>query len=137
MKNELYQSNFIKKHLYFKIMTHRTIMKHKWLLAPLILIAIAAFTLVTMLLWNATMPIIFHLPVITFVQALCLLILSKIFFGGHMGRGHNGHMGMRNRMASMSPEEREKFFKHIHERQGPWWNKRWDRPSEETENKPV
>lgn len=47
----------------------------------LVAVAIALFGLVVMLLWNLLMPAIFGLSVITFWQALGLLILSKIFLG--------------------------------------------------------
>lgn len=45
-------------------------------------VAGAAFTIVLMLLWNWLMPAIFGLGIITFWQALGLLALSKILFGG-------------------------------------------------------
>lgn len=46
------------------------------------LLAIAAFTVAVMLLWNWLMPLIFGLTTITFLQALGILALSKILFGG-------------------------------------------------------
>ncbi len=47
-------------------------------------LAATAFTFALMLLWNWLMPLIFGLTVITFWQALGLLVLSKILFGkGH------------------------------------------------------
>ncbi len=46
-------------------------------------------TWVTMLLWNALMPVLFGLSVITFWQSMGILVLAKILFGGHHGgRGH-------------------------------------------------
>ena len=69
-----------------------------------------------MLLWNALIPDIFHGPAITFWQAGGLLILSKLLFGRFGGRHHHcgWHRGMwrkrfEEKMASMTPEEREKF----------------------------
>ena len=41
----------------------------------------------TMYLWNWLMPLLFKLPAITFLQAIGLLVLSKILFGGFRGRG--------------------------------------------------
>jgi Ca2+/H+ antiporter, TMEM165/GDT1 family len=72
----------------------------------------AIFGWVVMSLWNWLMPTLFGWHVITYWQALGLLILSKILFGGFRGRpGH--HMQWRRRMMErweqMSPEEREKF----------------------------
>ena len=53
---------------------------------PFILIFLAVGSLVVMLLWNALLPAIFGLKAITFLQALGLLVLSKILFGGFRGR---------------------------------------------------
>jgi len=76
------------------------------------IVAIFLFGLVTMYLWNWLMPAIFGLKLITFWQALGLLLLGKILFGGfhRHGRGRPGwKRGMEARFATMSPEEREKF----------------------------
>lgn len=43
-------------------------------------------TWVTMLLWNALIPAIFGIGVITFWQSMGLLVLAKILFGGHHGK---------------------------------------------------
>ncbi len=67
---------------------------------------------IVMLLWNALLPVLFHLPVIGFWQALGLLLLSKILFGGFRGgRGPGRHWrnNMREKWMNMSPEEKEKF----------------------------
>jgi hypothetical protein len=64
-------------------------------------------------LWNVLMPPIFGWHVITFWQALGLLVLSKILFGGfhrHNGIQHNRwKQRMKDRWEHMTPEEREKF----------------------------
>lgn len=67
-----------------------------------------------MFLWNWLMPTLFGLTTITFWQALGLLILSKILFGGWKGGGHHEHRGrwkrrFKDRWANMSEEEREKY----------------------------
>jgi hypothetical protein len=81
-------------------------------------LAIAAgvtlFGFVVMHLWNWLMPALFGLGMITFWQALGILILSKILFGGFKGcPGHkkfHGHMhDMHGRFMHMSPEAREKM----------------------------
>jgi hypothetical protein len=47
---------------------------------------------VTMWLWNALIPALFHGPVITFWQTAGLFILSKILLSGFAPGGHNrGH----------------------------------------------
>jgi hypothetical protein len=78
-----------------------------------ILLAIAgviAFVIIVMLLWNAVMPVIFRLPVITFWQALGLLVLSKILFGGFRGGPRPYWKGRaRQKWMDMTPEERERF----------------------------
>ena len=49
-----------------------------------------AIGFVVMLLWNWLMPAIFGLTTITYWQAVGLLILSKILFGGGWFRKHSG-----------------------------------------------
>ncbi len=68
---------------------------------------------VTMALWNSLMPAIFGLPGLSFWQALGLLLLGRLFFGGFGGRGR------RPRFAhSMTPEERERFREAMRQRCG-------------------
>ena len=90
--------------------------KHRGLrVLKIVLIALVAATVfgfVTMWLWNRLMPGIFGMHVITFWQALGLVILSKILFGGFHGRpGCSGRWRQRliERWEQMTPEEREKF----------------------------
>jgi hypothetical protein len=45
---------------------------------------------------------------INYLQALGVLLLSKILFGGFRGHGCHGHWH-RHRLENMTPEEREKF----------------------------
>ena len=80
--------------------------------AGFIVLAIAGvfiFGSIVMLLWNALMPVLFHLPLISFWQALGILILSKLLFGGFRGGGGRWKNRMRDKMNNMTPEEREKF----------------------------
>lgn len=59
--------------------------------ATVVLIAVAAiagFLLLVALLrwpWNITMPEVFRLPVITYWQALRLVLIATILFGGIVG----------------------------------------------------
>jgi len=72
----------------------------------------AIFTFVVQALWNWLTPAIFGWHIITYWQALGILVLSKILFGGFRGRpGWGGHWRgrMMERWESMTPEEREKF----------------------------
>ena len=63
-------------------------------------------------LWNWLAPATFGARTITFWQALGILVLCKILFGGFPGRpGRRGHWRdrMHERWSRMSPEERERF----------------------------
>jgi hypothetical protein len=66
-------------------------------------------------LWNVLVPPIIGWHTITFWQALGLLLLSKILFGGfhrHGGRDRDRwKQHMKDRWEKMTPEEREKFRK--------------------------
>ena len=77
--------------------------------------------LVIMLLWNWLMPSIFNMGTITYWQAVGLLVLSKILFGGGWFKGRYGggnrHWFMKRefmkRCASMSDAEKEKMKEGI------------------------
>lgn len=73
---------------------------------------LALFSFIVMRLWNWLTPALFGWHEITYWQALGILILSKILFGGFRGRP-GPHMYWRRRMmerwAHMAPEEREKL----------------------------
>ncbi len=59
-------------------------------IAFFVIAAITLFPAITMLLWNWLIPTLFSGPVITYWQALGLIILSKILFSsGHGGNRHN------------------------------------------------
>jgi hypothetical protein len=65
-----------------------------------------------MVLWNWLLPSLFGWREITFWQALGLLALCRILFGG-LGRHGAGRSHLRRRMAErwehLTPEERERF----------------------------
>jgi hypothetical protein len=92
-------------------------MRRYWMLRKgrfvlLAAVAIAVFGLIVMGLWNWLMPVLFGWPEIGFWQAVALLVLSKILFGGFRGPwGHGMHWRhrMQERWERMTPEEREKF----------------------------
>jgi hypothetical protein len=63
-------------------------------------------------LWNWLLPPLFGFRQIAFWQALGLLALCRILFGGsgwHRSGGSSMRRRMRERMENMSPEERERF----------------------------
>lgn len=106
-------------------------------IAPLAILGILIFTAiggtVVMLLWNWLAPELFGLRLITFWQAIGLLALCRILFGGFgLGGGHRS--GPRRRMEGrirervgermderweqMTPEQRERFRQGFHDRSG-------------------
>jgi hypothetical protein len=77
-------------------------------------LACTVFGFAVMNLWNWLTPPLFGWHTIGFWQAVGLLILTRILFGGRGFRGGpqwGGHWRRRmfERWAQMSPEEREKF----------------------------
>jgi hypothetical protein len=84
--------------------------------------ALAGLSFVAERLWNWLMPVVFGLPSITFWQAIGLLVLSKILFGGFRA-GPGGHRFWRRKMMerweAMTPEEREQFRQGMSGRCGP------------------
>jgi len=108
-------------------------MQKKWMLMILLfplLVFLAGYVVLS--LWNWLVPALFNGPVISFIQALGLLLLSKILFGGFKGgRGWGGgscYCGggnywknkMHSRMEGMSEEEKEKFKEAFKNRCGSW-----------------
>jgi hypothetical protein len=78
------------------------------------IIGIFIFGSIVMLLWNALIPGIFNLRQIDFWQALGLLVLAKILFGGFRGgpKGYGSRWkrdALREGWANMTPEQQEKF----------------------------
>ena len=99
-------------------------MRRKWMIvfAPLL---IAIFVViggeVVLHLWNWLLPQLFGWRQITFWQAVGLLALCRILFGGVSGRGwhrSNYRRRMGERWERMTPEEREKFRQGMRSRCG-------------------
>ena len=90
-------------------------------IAPLAIAGFAAFVaiggLVVRALWNALLPELFGFPEVTFWQALGLLALGRILFGGFGFRG-NGRGSSMRRWERMTPEERERFREGMRGRWG-------------------
>jgi len=89
-------------------------MRRKWFwIIPAAIIAIPLFIFiggeVVMHLWNWLLPPLFGWRALTFWQALGLLVLCRVLFGGLGGHGPGpGHRRDR-RCRKITPEEREKF----------------------------
>jgi hypothetical protein len=101
-------------------------MKKKWWLflvaPPGIVLFVWLFGEIVMHLWNWLLPGLFGWHLITFWQALGLLVLCRILFGGFGNGGHRGgHRRRKNKMwESMTPEEREHFRENMRNRCGPF-----------------
>jgi hypothetical protein len=101
-------------------------MKKKMIfIAPLAILGMLLFAFlggeIVMHLWNWLLPPLFGWHLLTFWQALGLLTLCRILFGGFGWRGSR-RSGFRHRMDDhcdrMTPEEREKFRQRMRERFG-------------------
>ena len=111
-------------------------MKKKWkwiFLAPLAILALLLFIAlggeIVLQLWNWLLPPLFGWRQITFWQALGILVLCRILFGGfglHGGSRSTVRRRVADRMADrvgdrwdhMTPEERERFRQRLRERCG-------------------
>ncbi|MEW6366317.1 MAG: hypothetical protein AB1714_16950 [Acidobacteriota bacterium] len=101
-------------------------MRRRWvLIAPLAILGMLVFIAiggeVVRLLWNWLLPTLFGWPQLSFWQALGILALCRILFGGIGLRG-SGRSSLRRRMEErcehMTPEERERFRQGMRERFG-------------------
>jgi hypothetical protein len=106
-------------------MEHRSTRLKKVLLFILMAtLGVIVFGGIVMLLWNNVLAEVLNISTITFGQALGILVLSKILFGGWRGGWGGGRHHWKNRMqekwAAMTPEEREKFKAQWQKRCGPW-----------------
>lgn len=84
---------------------------------PLVIIGIFGVSAVVMLLWNWIIPAISPLTAVTYWQAMGLLVLSRILFGGfRFGRHHKAahrhfekHAPFKDKLMDMNDEERQQF----------------------------
>jgi hypothetical protein len=86
------------------------------LLAVLFVVVLAGFGFVVMGLWNWLMPALFGLKLIGYWQAIGLISLSKIMFGGFRSSGGRGGCrlhGLREGRTQRTPEERENFCQQL------------------------
>ena len=109
-------------------------MRKKWIfLAPLAILAMFLFVFlggeIVLRLWNWLLPPLFGWRQITFWQALGLLALCRILFGGWSSHGsprsnirrridERVRQRMDERWERMTPEEREKFRQSMRSRCG-------------------
>jgi len=89
------------------------------ILGMLLFIAIGGW--IVQYLWNWLLPSLFGWREVTFWQALGMLVLCRILFGGLGWRGSvrsNVRRRMEERCERMTPEERERFRQRMRERFG-------------------
>jgi len=92
-------------------------MRRKWIFfAPLAIVGMVVFAIIggelVLHLWNWLVPSLLGLRTITFWQAIGILALCRILFGGIGGRPRyrsNFRRRMSERWQHMTPEDREKF----------------------------
>jgi hypothetical protein len=104
-------------------------MRPRWkkliFIIPAGIVAITLFIFIggelVMRLWNWLLPPLFSWHEITFWQAIGILALCRILFGGfgrHGGGRSHFRRRMRERCDNMPPEERERFRQAMRERWG-------------------
>jgi len=108
-------------------------MKKFWIKKVLVIItcvaaAVLVFGYVVMSLWNNILVDVVNVKTIGFGQALGILLLSKILFGGFHGKGRwrgspEWKEKMKQRWDGMTPEEREKFKAEWKNRCGGRWGR--------------
>ncbi|RZA17139.1 MAG: hypothetical protein EOP10_23295 [Proteobacteria bacterium] len=94
--------------------------KRKMWKFPIIVAVVVLFkTTLFFYLWNYLIPDLFHGPELSFLQAMGLLILGKLFVGGGLqklgGRGAGERFG-RSPWKSLSPEDKERLAETMRNR---------------------
>lgn len=106
-----------------------TFRRRRWLFPLIPLLALALFSAVVMLLWNAIIPGLSGWAALTYWKAMGLLVLCKILFGGFPAKRHGhgrpgwAHHRARMRMAwwrNLSEEEREQWKERRREWHATW-----------------
>jgi Ca2+/H+ antiporter, TMEM165/GDT1 family len=106
------------------------------------------FSYIVMRLWNGILPDVLGVRMISFWQAMGILVLSKILFSGFGGFAHKKEQfknrfrqRMLNKWENMTPEEKEKFKNEWKNRCRGWGGRFNDKdfpthePNEQGENK--
>lgn len=98
-------------------------MRKRWIfIIPAAIAGMIVFTAlgggVVKMLWNWLLPPLFGWHQITFWQAIGLLALCRILFGGFGLHGPGAYRRRNGRWQPMTEEERERFRQNIRERCG-------------------
>ena len=100
----------------------RTIFKFRFMGTLIMLVMIAGFSAAVMLLWNALLPGLFGFSTLNYLQAMGILLLVRILFGGlggglthrnidRVGEQYRRHGNrLREKWMNMNEDERKEFF---------------------------
>lgn len=104
----------------------KTFCKFRFLIPLFVLGVVALVALVVYGLWNGVLTEVVNVKAVTYWQALGILVLARILFGGFPGR-RGGPFGpawrrhmMMKRWESLTPEQREKMRQEMRQRFGDW-----------------
>jgi len=104
-------------------MNDKPCFRFRWLIPFAVIGVLALFTYAVYLLWNGVLVDVVAVKAISYWQALGILVLAKILFGGFPGgRGGPGWRGrmMGKHWQSMNPEQREQMREEMLRRFGDW-----------------
>lgn len=105
-------------------MKDKSCFRFRWLIPFAVLGFLALFTFAVHALWNGVLVNVVAVKAVSYWQALGLLVLAKILFGGFPGR-RGGGPRWRGRMTakqwqSMDPAQREQMREEMRRRFGDW-----------------
>jgi hypothetical protein len=111
-------------------MKNRSCRKLGFLIPLAVLAFLALFTFAVYALWNGVLAAVLGVKAISYWQALGILVLAKILFGGfpHRRGGPCGHLRERmmpKRWESATPEQREHMREEMRRRFGDWPHPPW------------
>ena len=105
--------------------------KFRFLIPIFVLGVVALVALAVYGLWNGVLTEVVGVKTVTYWQALGILVLARILFGGFPGR-RGGPFGppwrrhmMMKRWESLTPEQREKMREEMRKRFGDWPKPPW------------
>jgi len=116
--------------------------KFRFLIPLFVLGVVALVALAVYGLWNGVLTEVVGVKAVTYWQALCILVLSRLLFGGFPGR-RGGPFGppwrrrmMMKRWESLTSEQREKMREEMRKRFGDWPKPPWCDASHDEEQGP-
>jgi hypothetical protein len=123
-------------------------MKSGWIsraakITAFVVLSMAGMGFLLMVLWNILIPEIFNGPQITFIQALGLLLLSRLLFMGfrpwgwkqhYKGKSEYWRRKFEEKVANMPPEQREKIKQAYARRCG--WMREQNQPADINASQP-